>query len=223
MLIRKGGSVWQEKERGCWAVYSRSFPMILIRNVKEREGGMFIFSIMAGLCSHLSVCVWYSGLFRWEILLKGKKNKRISHIYLIFQPYRNKLVMGKNAGRIVMSSPKQQVHNISFTPNVSFHVLSHAVIFWQTKSQPVRNKCWHENATDGAIFNMGLSIAAVPYCTHPSCKLTNFTVASSREFLNGVFLISGSCTNWIELQGSSGVTVCYPNRPKQPQKCHQIY
>lgn len=222
MLIRKGGSVWQEKERGCWAVYSLSFAMILIRNVKEKEGGMFIFSIMAGLYSHLSLCVWYSGLLRQAILLSGGKNKRISHIYLIFQPCCNKLVMKKNAGRKVMCSPKQQVHNISFMPIVCFHVLTR----WQTEYKPVGNKCWHENATGGAIankFNMGLSIAVAPHHARPSCKLTNFTLASSGEFLNGVFLISGSCTNWIELQGNSGFTVCYPNRPKQPQKCHQIY
>lgn len=75
MLIRKEGSVWQEKERGCGAVYSLSFPMILIRYVKEKEGGMFIFFIMAGLYSHLSQSVWYSGLFRQAIILKGKKTK----------------------------------------------------------------------------------------------------------------------------------------------------
>ncbi len=142
MLIRKGGSVWQEKERGCGAVYSLSFPMILIRNVKEKEGGMFIFFIMADLCSHLSLCVWYSGLFRQAILLRrGEKNKRTSHMYLIFQTYCNKIVMRKNAGRKVMSSPKQQVQNISCTPIVLFRVLTHAIIFWQTEHKPVGNKC----------------------------------------------------------------------------------
>ncbi len=67
--------MWQEKERGCRAVYSLSFPMILIRNVKEKEGGMFIFFIMADLYSHLSLCVWCSGLFRQAILLREKKTK----------------------------------------------------------------------------------------------------------------------------------------------------
>lgn len=199
--------------------------MILIRNGKEKQGGMCILSIMAGLYSHLSVHVCYSAiLLRGEYLRGEQNNKRISHIYLIFQPY--KLVMEKKAGRIVMSSSKQQVHNISFRAILSFHVLAHADIFWQTEYKPVGNKCWRENATDAAIFNkfnMGLSITVVPHYAHPSCKLTNFTLASSREFCNRVFLVLGSCTNWIELQGNSGFTVCYPNRPKQPQKCHQIY
>lgn len=67
--------MWQEKERACRAVYSLSFPMILIRNVKEKAGGMFRFSITAGLCSRLGGCAWFSVLFGQAIVLTGKKHK----------------------------------------------------------------------------------------------------------------------------------------------------
>lgn len=59
MLIRKRGECVARKKKEAVELSTLSpFPMILIRNVREKEGGMFIFSIMAGLCSHLSgVCL----------------------------------------------------------------------------------------------------------------------------------------------------------------------
>ena len=48
--------------------------------------------------------------------------------------------MGKDAGRMVMSK-QQQVHNISFMVVWSFHVLAHAVTFWQPEYKAVGNKC----------------------------------------------------------------------------------
>lgn len=53
------------------------------------------------------------------------------------------------------------------------------------------------------ISSMALSIAVLPHYARSLCKLNNFALDSSGEFLNGVFLISGSCTNGIELQGKS--------------------
>ncbi len=109
----------------------------------EREGGWDVYILHNGwsLFSFEPVCLVFRSIETSNIIKRGEKNKRIKHIYLIFQPYCNKLVMKKNAGRKVMSSPKQQVHNISFTPIVCFHVLTHAVIFWQTEYKPAGNKC----------------------------------------------------------------------------------
>lgn len=114
--------MWQEKERGCRAVYSLSFPMILIRNVKEKEGGMFIFSIMAGLCSRLSVCAWYSALFRQAIVLRGEKTQE-SIIFIIYSSCTT-ILYRKERKQTSYELPEAagSQHQLD-TPVVFFHVL----------------------------------------------------------------------------------------------------
>lgn len=134
--------------------------MILIRNVKEKEGGMFIFSIMAGLHSHLSLCVLYSSLFRRAILLRGG----------LFYCDCDKL--------------------IEFDLFMSFHVLAHAVLFLVNRKQTIGGEKNDMRILLMVPFFNKFSIALAKHYAHPSCILAN-----SREWLNGVFLISGSCTN----------------------------
>ena len=102
----------------------------------EREGGrggVFIFSIMAGLHSHLSLraqCVLYSGLFGGEILLR-RGGKQKNHSYLSYIP-----AVAHEVNLLWERKRAEALRSSRFTTSASHHLclsifLSHAIILWE--------------------------------------------------------------------------------------------